>query len=381
MEQERSVDKLARMIILGGTLAIAGLICWYFRSVLAYIIGAFVVSLIGQPVFRLLRKVRVKGKSAPDSLLAVLTLVLMALGVSFVVTQIIPVVGGIVSDASLLSSYDSVANQSFFEKVNAWLLGVLPWLGEDFDLLKLAVDELSNISDFSAVPGFIGSVASVMASAVIGIFSVVFISFFFIKDESLFGRIVGAMVPDSMESKVGKTIQEITRLLSRYFVGMIVEIFGVMILDLLGLWLIARVGFSYAIGIAFIAGLLNVIPYVGPLIGEVLGVVLCVVLKLGTGAGLDVNIWIFALIVLGIMLAVQLVDNFVYQPVIYSASIKASPLEIFIVLLMAGHIGGTFGMLIAIPSYTVIRVIASRFFSHTKVVQRLIPGLEHEKID
>jgi len=220
-----------------------------------------------------------------------------------------------------------------------------------------------------------------MASAVIGIFSIVFISFFFIKDEGLFGRIVGAVVPDSMETKVGKTIQEITRLLSRYFVGMIVEIFGVMILDLLGLWLIARVGFSYAIGIAFIAGLLNVIPYVGPLIGEVLGVILCVVLKLGTGAGLDVNIWIFALIVLGIMLAVQLVDNFVYQPVIYSASIKASPLEIFIVLLMAGHIGGTFGVLIAIPSYTVIRVIASRFFSHTKVVQRLIPGLEHEKID
>lgn len=372
MENERSIDKLARIILLVGALAIVGVICWYFRSVLAYIIGAFVVSLIGQPVFGLLKRIKIKGKSAPDTLLAVLTLIILALGLLFVITQIFPVVSGIIKDASLLSARDSVASQDFFEKVNQWVLGVAPWVGSDFNLVKTVVDELSKMTDFSAVPGFLGSVASALAGAVIGLFSIVFISFFFIKDEGLFGRIVGALVPDEIEQKVGKTIKDINSLLSRYFVGMIIEVFGVMILDLLGLWLIARIGFSYAIGIAFIAGILNVIPYVGPLIGEVLGVILCVVLKFGTGAGLDVNIWIFALIVLGIMLAVQLVDNFVYQPVIYSASIKASALEIFIVLLIAGYIGGTLGMLVAIPAYTVVRVIASQFFPNAKIVRRLI---------
>ena len=109
-----------------------------------------------------------------------------------------------------------------------------------------------------------------------------------------------------------------------------------------------------------------------PLIGEVLGVVLCVILKLGTGAGLDVNIWIFALVVLGVMLAAQLVDNFVYQPVIYSKSIQSTPLEIFIVLLLAGTVGGVFGIFVAIPAYTVVRVIAARFFSDRKAVKRLI---------
>ena len=81
------------------------------------------------------------------------------------------------------------------------------------------------------------------------------------------------------------------------------------------------------------------------------------------------------------MLAVQLIDNFIYQPLIYSTSIKAHPLEIFIVLLIAGHIGGIVGMLIAIPAYTVIRVIASRFFYDFKIVRRLIPDVENEKTD
>ena len=78
------------------------------------------------------------------------------------------------------------------------------------------------------------------------------------------------------------------------------------------------------------------------------------------------------------MLAAQLIDNFIYQPVIYSTSIKAHPLEIFIVLLMAGHIGGTVGMLVAIPAYTVVRVIAIRFFYRFKPIQRLIPDLSEE---
>ena len=103
-----------------------------------------------------------------------------------------------------------------------------------------------------------------------------------------------------------------------------------------------------------------------------------IVLKLGTGAGLDVNIWIFALIILAIMLTAQLIDNFIYQPLIYSTSIKAHPLEIFIVLLMAGHIGGTIGMLVAVPAYTIVRVIAIRFFYRFKPIQRLVPDLEEE---
>lgn len=377
MERERNVEKLAGWILRLAAFAAVAWLCWYFRSVLVYIIVAFVVSLIGQPLMRLLRRIRIRGKAAPDGLLAVISIVLILTGAALFLTQIVPVVTGIIRDASAMNAAELPYN-SLIDRLNDWIVGLFPSLGTDFDIVTLVLDKLRELVNFSNVSSVIGSVASLAASIVIGIFSVVFISFFFIKDETLFGRIICALVPDRLEQSVNSTISDTTHLLSRYFIGLIIEVMGVILLDFLGLWLIARIGPDYAIGIAFIAGILNVIPYVGPLLGEAIGVILCLVLKYGAGIGLAVPIWAFALIVLAVMLATQLVDNFVYQPLIYSTSIKATPLEIFIVLLMAGRIGGTVGLLVGIPAYTVLRVIAIRFFSDRKAVRRLIPDIDQE---
>lgn len=377
METKRDIDRLAGLVIRLCALAAIALLCWYFRSVLVYVIVAFVVSLVGQPLMRLLRRIKIKGKSAPDGLLAIITILVILAGILLFVTRIIPVVSGIIRDASVMNASEMPYN-SLIDRFNYWIVGVFPSLGRDFDIVSLLLDKLRELVNISNVSSVIGSVASVAAGIAVGLFSVVFISFFFIRDEKLFGKIICALVPDRIEGSVNSTISDINHLLSRYFLGLIVEVIGVILVDFLGLWLIARIGPDYAIGIAFIAGILNVIPYVGPLIGEVIGVVLCVVLKYGAGVGLAVPIWAFALIVLAIMLAAQMIDNFIYQPVIYSTSIKSTPLEIFIVLLMAGRIGGTVGLLVGIPAYTVIRVIAIRFFSDRKAVRRLIPDIEKE---
>ncbi len=376
MEQERSIDRLARYIIIAAVIAIVAWLCHTFSNVLIYIIAAFVVSLIGRPFMQLLRKIRFKGKSAPDWLLSIVTIVVILSILLFVVTQVIPVVARIVRDASVLNSSSLEGNP--LDRVNDWIVSLFPGLGPDFDVIGLLVGKLKEVTNLANVKTVISSVTSIVSGIAVGLFSIVFIAFFFIRDEKLFRKIVVSLVPDRLEESVGKAIADIERLLSRYFVGLLIEMFGVALIDFLGLWLVARLGVNYAAGIAFIAGILNIIPYVGPLLGEILGVVLAVILKYGTGIGLDVNIWIFALIVLAIMLAAQLVDNFIYQPVIYSTSIKASPLEIFIVILLVGHIGGVLGMLVAIPGYTVVRVIASRFFYHLKPVKKLIPDLDEE---
>ena len=377
MENERNTDKLAGYIIKLGGLAMVLALCWYFKNVLIYIIVAFVVSMIGRPLMQLMRKIKIKGKSAPDWLLALLSIILIFFILTMIVTQMVPLVSNIVRDASAIET-SSYFESNPIDKVNEWLIGMFPNLGEDFDLSALLMDKIRELVDFGKVSGIVGSVASLVTSAFVALFAIVFISFFFLKEEGLFERIICAFVPDKHELTLSKTLSEIKQLLSRYFVGLFIEMLGVALVDFLGLWLIARFDFSYAIAIGFIAGLLNVIPYVGPLIGDVIGIVFGIVLKLGTGAGLDVNIWVFALIILAIMLAAQLIDNFIYQPLIYSTSIKAHPLEIFIVLLMAGHIGGTIGMLVAIPTYTVVRVVAIRFFYRYKIIQRLVPDLSEE---
>ena len=378
MEKQSNVDKLAKYLIYLGILAIVCALCWYFRSVLVYIILAFVVSLVSRPLARLMAKISIKGKSAPSWLLAIISIAIVIAVMLMLVILVIPVITNIINEASLFGNMNRL-NGNLGTTINEWIVGMFPSLGKDFDAISVLLNYLKGIvSDFN-ITGLIGSVGTVVVNLAVGLFSVVFISFFFVKDQKLFSKIVAAIVPDHFEVSVTESISDIEHLLSRYFVGLIFEMIGVALFNFLGLWLIARIGITYALGIAFIAGILNIIPYVGPIIGEVLGVLLCLVLKYGAGIGLDVNIWVLALIVLAIMLAVQLIDNFVLQPIIYSTSIKATPLEIFIVILLAGTIGGVLGMLAAIPAYTVIRVIAGRFFYDKKVVQRLMPDIKKEK--
>ena len=377
MEQQSNVERLARYLIILGMLAIIGFLCWYFRSVLIYVILAFVVSLVSRPLVRLMQKIRIKGKCAPKWLLAIIAILAVLAVLILVVTQVIPVVTGIIREASFFSDMN-LLDGSIADKINDWVISMIPSLGNDFNAFDVLFDYLKKVISEFSFTGLIGSVASAVVDLAVGLFAVVFISFFFVKDEKLFSKIVAALVPDHIENSVTGAITDIEHLLSRYFVGLIIEMFGVALIDFLGLWLIARIGVTYALGIAFIAGILNIIPYVGPVIGEVIGVLLCMALHYGAGIGLDVNIWVFALIVLSIMLGAQLVDNFVYQPIIYSTSIQSTPLEVFIVMLIAGHIGGIVGMLAAIPAYTVVRVVAGRFFYDRKIVRRLMPDLEKE---
>ena len=357
--------------------AIIVALCWYFRNVLIYMILAAVVSLLGRPIMRLLRKLKIKGKSAPDWLLAIITLILIIGILLGIITQIIPIVSGIIQSVSSnleTASFNTSEIARWADRLNVWLIDRFPKLGRDFKVQEALMTWIGEAFDMSSVTSVVGSVASTLGSLAIGLFAVVFIGFFFIKDDRLFSRIIGSLVPDKVEGEVISAVGDIEYLLARYFGGLLTEVIGVAAIDFLGLWLIARVGFSPALGIAFLAGLLNVIPYVGPWIGTGIGTILGLVLRYSGAAAVGVypNFWVVLITLLAVFLFTQLVDNFLFQPFIYSKSIKSTPLEIFIVLLMAGHVGGIVGMLVAIPAYTVIRVIAARFFTRFKPIRRLI---------
>lgn len=374
---ERYTDKLAKTILLAAGIAIIAALCWYFKSVLTYILVAVVVSLVAKPLMGLLQKLRIKGRKAPDWLLAALSLLLVIGILLSVIVMIIPVISNIVKDISLVNIENAVKSVSVpLAEFNEFLRSRVPSLGEDFKIEVTILQEVQKMFNPAVFSSMIGSAASFLTNFGIGLFSVVFIGFFFIKDDGLFTKIVCSLVPDKHEETTERAISDIGYLLSRYFIGVLLEIAGVALINFIGLLLIARLGFNAAIGIAFLTGIFNVIPYVGPLLGGALGTVLGLTIKFtsATPIGLDVNFWIFTAILIAIFCFTQLVDNFVYQPLIYSTSIKSKPLEIFIVLLIVGHIGGPLGMIIAIPCYTVVRVIAFRFFGHIKAIKRLIPS-------
>ena len=376
---ERYTDKLAKYILLAAGIGIIGTICWYFSNVLIYILLAVVVSLIGQPIMSVLRKIRIKGHHAPDWILAMITLFTLIAAFFAIITLIVPIVSGIIKGISLDSIETAARHISGpLADLNQNLRETFPRIGSDFRIEIAAIQELQKMLDPSVFSSVLGSAASIITSLGIGLFSVAFISFFFIKDDGQFTSIIRALVPDRHEEEAAKAISDISYLLSRYFIGVMIEIMGVALINFLGLMFIARLGFNAAIGIAFMTGILNVIPYVGPLMGGVIGTILSLVIKYSSAVpiGLDVNFISFTLILIAIFGFTQLIDNILYQPVIYSTSIKAKPHEIFIVLLIAGHLAGPHGMLVAIPSYTAVRVIAFRFFRHYKAIRRLIPSEE-----
>jgi predicted PurR-regulated permease PerM len=225
----------------------------------------------------------------------------------------------------------------------------------------LNVDQVSNL---------FGSVATVVGNFFLMIFSVSFVLYFFLKEEDLFRSWILVLAPEKIESRISNVMDKIGFLLKRYLVGILQQISAVIVLSVIG-FTIAGLGFSHAVVVGVFAGLINVIPYIGPWIGALFGLAVAVANNLNasfTDVTLPLMFWIVVVVMI-----VQFIDNMVFQTIIYSNSIKAHPLEIFFVTLMAGGIAGIPGMILAIPVYTVLRVIAGEFLSEFKIVQQLTP--------
>ena len=235
-----------------------------------------------------------------------------------------------------------------FEEVFAWY--------QDESGLTLSQQIQQNLKElisFSSVSNFFNGIHSVTGSAVMAFFSIAFILFYFLKEDQLFYRIIMALSPTETEKNLSNALHNIKTLLTRYFIGIIIQISIIIAFISIGLWI---VGLSNALLIGFFAGIFNVIPYVGPIIGAFIGLVLGVTssLPLELYPGM---VWLAAKIMVVFGLS-QMLDNFILQPNIFSSSVKAHPLEIFLVILAGGSAGGVGGMILAVPAYTVIRSMA-----------------------
>lgn len=371
---ESNTEKLSGYIITLITLTIAGTICWYFRNLIIYVVLAAVMAMLARPFFVLITRPSIKGRHVPSWLAAVLSILVILCCVLGLVTLVVPVVSSVVGDISKANIGDMAQAATVpLKSLNELIIRSFPQVGSDFRIESFALSQLNRILDVPHLSSVLGSVASAIGSIGVGLFSMIFISFFFIRSPRLFINLVTAFVPDRYEKQVIESLNEIGVLVSRYFTGLFCEVLGVALVNFLGMFIIARLGFKYSIGIAFITGIFNVIPYVGPMIGGIIGVVLALTVKYVCAASLGaaVSFPVFVAMLVAIFVVTQMIDNYLFQPFIYSNSIKAHPLEIFLVFLAAGQMGGMLGMLVAIPAYTVARVFALKFLGNFKPVRRL----------
>src|SRR5690625_3184456 len=224
--------------------------------------------------------------------------------------------------------------------------------------------------DFKSIPFFMSSIFGRLGAVVIGVFAVGFISFFLLKDSNLLLNSFLAFAKQENEERYKRIFNKIKHLLSRYFVGITLQIFVLFILYTI---LLSIFQIQNPVAIAFICAFLNIVPYLGPLVAGVL-----MVFFVGSnhlGSDFSTVILPNMLYVLAGYLIAQLIDNFINQPLIFGKSVKSHPLEIFLIIIISGILFGIFGMIVAVPTYTAIKVIAKESLSRYKVVKYLTRGL------
>jgi FAD synthase len=367
------MNNIGKYCLGGLALLVVGFLCWYFSSIIAYILVAVVLSFFGHPIINLLGKVKIKGKRMPNGLRAGIALVCIWFVLVLFFYTVIPLVSQefqSLSDISITNIVNKLEDPLADLEEGLKHFGIID---ANQDVKEYIVKNLKSVVDVTQIRNLFGSLAGTISSIFIALFSVTFMAFFFLKDSNLFYKMLLAVVPARYGEGVGKALDSIQKLLVRYFIGITFEVLIVMGLNILGLTIIG-LPFNNAVLIGLITGVTNVIPYIGPLIGAAFG------LSVGIATNVDVDFYtvVFPLLIYMsvVFIITQLIDNVVLQPLIYGNSVHAHPMEIFLVILIAGNLAGIPGMILAIPGYTVLRVILREFFNKYRLVKSLTKSLE-----
>lgn len=348
-----------------GVLAGIVLILWLLyqlSSVIIYLCVAAVLSLIGRPVVLFLKsKLKFSATWA-----AIATILIIAIVGTSIFTIFIPV---IIDQSQHLSEID-------FDKVQVNVNRLYEEVADYFGVSRMTIvdgvkeaDFIKNF-DYGVIPSFLNGIIGNLGSAIVGIFAVIFITFFFLKDSRLLVNSILTFAPKGSEGKFLRVFEKIKYLLSRYFSGLLLQVFIIFVLYAV---ILSVFGVENAIPVALFCAALNLVPYLGPLVGGAL------MLLLATSSNLDAD---FQTVILPKLIYifigysfVQLIDNFLIQPFVFGNSVKSHPLEIFLAIIIAGLLFGVTGMVLAIPTYTAIKVISNEFLSEYKIVQNLTRDL------
>jgi predicted PurR-regulated permease PerM len=368
------MNQIFRYILIALGIAISIFIIWRFNHIVSYILISAVLSLIGRPLVDLLGRLKLSGRTIPKALRALLTIAIIWTSLILFFSFIIPLVAAELEQLSQIKP-DSIltALQEPISNLEKTLDRFTVDDKDRFTVQEFVTEKLSSVFSASFVSSLFSNVASALGNVFLAIFSITFITFFFLKDENLFANSILSLVPDKHVVSFKHAMESTRRLLIRYFVGICFQVFGIFTIVSVGLTL-TGLGFQLSILIGLIAGTFNVIPYLGPLMGSSIGILI------GIATHLHLDLYSELLPLVGWMILVfttaQLVDNFVFQPFIFSSSVNAHPLEIFLVIMIAASLGGIVGMIIAIPFYTILRVFAKEFLNKFKVVKKLTYKIE-----
>jgi predicted PurR-regulated permease PerM len=351
---------------------------WFFRNIVVYILVSGVLSIMGRPLVDLFCRIHIKKWLFPRWLSALLTLLIIWGIIVMFFVIFVPLVTTQINYFSTIDSEKIVQLvKGPIDKIENLFRAFNKEITNELSIQDYIIGKVSGVLNINMIQNFIGSLIGILGNILVAIFSITFITFFFLKDQRLFFESILMWAPDKYVDNVTRALYSIKRLLTRYFIGIMIQSTCIMVLITIGMT-IAGIDFQQALVMGLILGILNVIPYVGPWIG----LFIAIIMGYASHMNQDFDTVVVPLIIYMIIVEAitHLIDNVLFQPVIFSNSVKAHPLEIFIVVLASGFAAGIPGMIFGIPAYTVMRVFAKEFFYNFKAVQKITSSLSSENM-
>jgi predicted PurR-regulated permease PerM len=334
---------------------------WYFSNITLYLVLSLILAAILRPFTNRLHTIHILGQHPPRWLPILISfasivgifILLSLLFFPLINQQILVITSLDLNDIYIQIQPPISKIESFLIRYN--LIEANP--GFLFEQTREAFFKI--IKNFD-VASFISSLFDTTLSLLVGILAVTFITFFLLLENGILRRNLLNLIPNAYFELSVATFTKVEKLLSNYLIGLFFQILAIFFLASLGLTL---VDVEYALSIALFAAIANLIPYAGPVFGSIFGLVI----GISTGDFSSNTDFTYHFIkIASVFASVQLIDNLVLQPMIFSKSVKAHPLEIFVVIFAGAKIAGVIGMISAIPVYTIFRVSIMEFYQGYK---------------
>jgi predicted PurR-regulated permease PerM len=363
MKELYQKNKLFFIIVI---VAVCGFLVWYFREIVVFIIVASVLSIIGGPLVERLDKLRIGKIRFPHGLSVTLVLILLLVVFFGLFSFFIPLV---IQETQMIAGIDTQALYNYYRPEINWLQASLHQYGviKRGATLESSLKEMVHtVFDVDLFSNIIGALISFTGTFFFNIFSILFLTFFFLYDTKMVPRLILLLVNNKYEEKTRSVMTRSKTLIARYFIGLIIQILLNITFYSIALSII---GVKGALVIGFFAGIIIIIPYLGGIIAVITGIILGVTGVIS--AGEYALILPMAIKVFIAMIVVQLIDNNIFQPFIQGKSVRAHPVEIFLVVIAAASIGGIPAMIVAVPAYGFLKILATEFLSKFPIVQSM----------
>ncbi|MFW0862551.1 MAG: AI-2E family transporter [Candidatus Komeilibacteria bacterium] len=308
---------------------------WLVREAIALIFVALILASALDPFVDWLKKFRI-----PRGMGIILVYLLLFLIIASAVILIIP---PIATEVKLIANdfptyYEKVVNGLNYFTINRTDLEVVDQIQGGLNSATAGLTKAAS-GAFNTLLDVFGGIVS--------FFLVLVITFYFTVEEEGLRRFLKSMTPTHYQPYVLQLMTRIQRRLGFWLRGQLILSIIIFVLTFIGLTVL---GVEYALLLALIAGIFEVIPYLGPFLGAVPAVFLAFAqspLK--------------ALLVLILFVVIQQIENNIIVPKVMSKSVGINPLLVIIVLLVGGKMGGVLGMILAVPVATAISVFLEDF--------------------